>query len=513
MTNITQFSNIVDDLSAQLFKFSSEIKPFTLLDEIPDDVSSILNSSDLEILFNNAYRSVKELNDGIKPHLSKLHRVIHPKKKIDPTIPYADFKVDEPPIYKSISYQQLCFEDLLFEQDIKPINHRKDFNYTGNCPYCSAPSEYLYSNNNGRQYLCKVCRNTFTDKVTPADQSGFYCPHCSHKLTPCHDRKGYIVYSCPNNKCSYYKAMKQKKEENPFDPDIITSSKRDRFRYHYREFKFNINEIKETCKTIDTKVNLAKIHVDPRTLGLILTYSINYGLSARKVSNLMRDIHGVKVSHQTIHNYIHSVSSLVHNMVDNYDYSLTSTQSGDETYIHVNGKNQYIFFFSDPVKKTITSYQIYKERDTKNAVESIYRVIKKFNGNVPKDLSFIVDGNPIYNAAQVFFHLNGIDFELHQVIGVKNKDEVSKEFRPIKQHEERLNRTFKENYYPMNGFHSLEKANSYMVTYVAFFNFLRRHSALGYNPPERIEELESLDFMHDKWLKLIEIASKYNFQS
>lgn len=33
-----------------------------------------------------------------------------------------------------------------------------------------------------------------------------------------------------------------------------------------------------------------------------------------------------------------------------------------------------------------------------------------------------------------------------QVIGLINKDEVSKEFRPLKQIMERLNRTFKESY-------------------------------------------------------------------
>ncbi len=513
MTTITQICNLVDDVSGQLFKFSSEIKPFTLFKEIPTEIDELLNSQDLQLLFENTYTSVKALNEGLKPLLPKLHKFVYSTKKSDSTIPYAGFKVDEPPVYKAINFEQLSAEGLIIEGNIQPVKHRTNFDYEGNCPHCGASKDFLYNNNKGRQFYCKVCKNTFTDKITPADKSGYYCPHCNSKLDPQHDRKGYIVYRCRNNKCSYYKTMKAKKEANEFDPDIITSTKTDRFRYHYREFKFNIEEIKETCKVVDSKVNLAKIHVDQTTLGLILTYSISYGLSARKVSNLMLDVHGIKISHQTIHNYIHSVSKMVHNMVENYPYELTSTQTGDETYVHINGKNKYVFFFSDPFKKTITAYQIYKERDTKNAVESMYRVINKFHGNIPDDLSFIVDGNPIYNAAQVFFHLNGIEFDLHQVIGVKNADDVSKQYRPYKQQEERLNRTFKENYYPMNGFNSFDKANSYMIIYVAFFNFLRRHSSLGYKPPVVIEEIQSLDFMQDKWIKLIEIASKYNFSS
>lgn len=79
-------------------------------------------------------------------------------------------------------------------------------------------------------------------------------------------------------------------------------------------------------------------------------------------------------------------------------------------------------------------------------MQFIYDCRSKYK-NIPEDLLLITDGNPIYNTAQLFFHINGIDFTLKQVIGVKNKDEESKEYRPYKQIEERLNRTCKQNYY------------------------------------------------------------------
>lgn len=66
---------------------------------------------------------------------------------------------------------------------------------------------------------------------------------------------------------------------------------------------------------------------------------------------------------------------------------------------------------------------------------------------IPDNLLLITDANPIYNVTQFFFQINGTKFTLKQIIGVKNKDEVSKEYRPFKQIEERLNRTFKQNYY------------------------------------------------------------------
>ena len=181
--------------------------------------------------------------------------------------------------------------------------------------------------------------------------------------------------------------------------------------------------------------------------------------------------------------------------------------SADETYVHVKGKEHYVFFFSDPIKKIITSYTIYANRDTKAAVESIYKCISKYK-EIPEDLTLIADGNPIYNAAQLFFEINNIKFDLHQVIGLTNKTEDSKTYRPIKQVEERLNRTFKQNYYGTNGYGNIECANSYMVLYVAFFNFLRKHSALNNKTPVDDDLFEENTLMPDKWLKLIDLATK-----
>lgn len=51
---------------------------------------------------------------------------------------------------------------------------------------------------------------------------------------------------------------------------------------------------------------------------------------------------------------------------------------------------------------------------------------------IPDNLNIITDGKPIYNTVQVFFKMNEIkNFDLHQVIGVFNKDEVSFKFTHI----------------------------------------------------------------------------------
>ena len=78
----------------------------------------------------------------------------------------------------------------------------------------------------------------------------------------------------------------------------------------------------------------------------------------------MKDIHGVSISHQSILNYENSVALTLKPYVDYYPYELSDQFCGDETYIRVNGRWHYLFFFFDAVKKIILSYPVSPNRDT-----------------------------------------------------------------------------------------------------------------------------------------------------
>ena len=103
----------------------------------------------------------------------------------------------------------------------------------------------------------------------------------------------------------------------------------------------------------------------------------------------------------------------------------------------------------------------------------------------------------------------GINFDVNQVIGLKNQDELSKKLRPFKQAVERHNRSFKTNYRSSHGFGSRGGSVAYVTLFCAFFNFLRPHMALDYEVPVKIPELQNLPNMPAKWLKLIEMSQNY----
>lgn len=500
MNILTPFIESLKTLSHSIYLNQVNLEPLILSDALPVDLQEKLTTPEITDLIETITLTSTKLNELLLPiNNSFKQRTFKSKSTMEQ---YAKFIIDDKPIVDRPEITQLSFEDILMNNPkLKPVRRHKPFEYTGSCPHCSAPHDYIYSHTK-TQFMCNVCRKTHTLKSTYSDEIIHRCPHCEYKLSLHHDRNHYNVLICQNHQCSFY--LKNTKLVESGEGEHLRVDKRHhKLRYTFRLFDFKLDDIKDKLPYyMDSKVNLDKIHHSKYTLGLILSYAMNYGLSLRKVSQIMKELHDIEISHQTISNYIEAVASITESLNMTHNYELSDTLSFDETYVKVLGKNKYVFFGSDTTHKIITSYRIFSHRTTKEAVTTLYESFKKYK-QLPENLNVVTDGNPIYNAAQVFFQMEGINFNLHQVIGVKNNDPISTIYRPFKQVEERLNRTFKQNYYGMNGFGSLRKANVYMSLYVSFFNFLRNHSSLGGKPPVLIEEVNKEHLMPNKWNALI----------
>jgi transposase-like protein len=421
---------------------------------------------------------------------------------------YVKLDVDELPLLES-SIKLNCTELLeLYHQKnrkpLKPVKHRIPLNIGKDivCPFCGAGQEYFYDNNGGKgQLLCKVCSHTFNKNDKPMKDVKLLCPHCQKPIQLIKKRKKFDIYKCLNDDCPYYqkklRAMSPKQKEDfskrPFDFKV---------RYIFRKFDFDLVPLSKQSP-VKAKIDLSNIRCSAYALGLILTYYVNYGLSARKVAAVMYDIHEMKISHQTVLNYAAAVALMIKPYVDYYPYQLSESFCGDETYIRVLGRWKYIFFFFDAVKKIIISYRVRTNRDCESAVLAINDVLyKAYVPDAEKPLNLIVDGNPIYLLARQWFAQQDIIFDITQVIGLTNDDPVSKQYRPLKQIIERLNGTFKGNYRPTCGFNSDGGSVDFVVLFVAYFNFLRPHSSLENKTPVIIPEL-SLVSMPNAWIALI----------
>lgn len=205
------------------------------------------------------------------------------------------------------------------------------------------------------------------------------------------------------------------------------------------------------------------------------------------------------------------IALVIKPFVDNYDYEPSATMTADETYIKVRGVKGYVWFIIDAVKRTILGYQVSDNRGVGPCILAMRMAFRNFKERLPEGFKFIADGYSAYPlASQQFFIKYGekFKFDITQVIGLTNDDEVSEEFRPYKQIVERLNRTFKASYRVKCGYDNFEGANYSLALWVAYYNFLRPHSIKNYGVLNKVDILDTADTMPDKWLLLIYLGQK-----
>lgn len=426
---------------------------------------------------------------------------------------YQKFKIDELPLilhdvepwdYRDFM-QYLAWRYKSSYKPIKPVSRRSECDISDDCkcPRCNAPKPYLYKNNGSKgQILCKVCQNRFSPVENRYTKLKLRCPHCTHTLIPKKDRKHFVVHKCINPKCPYYLHNLKKVSKEDLEEDYG----KNKYKLHYIYREFTIDFFKMDLNSLPKNASSLKFSkFDRNVMGLCLTYKVNLGLSLRKTRQALKDIHGIDISHQTIANYCKTAAICIKPFTDNYDYGAGTTLTADETYIKIRGVKGYIWFIMDAAKRSIIGYRISKERDVGSCILAIRMAFTHFK-KLPDHFRFIADGYSAYVlAAQQFLREFGdnFKFDITQVIGLTNDDEVSKEFRPFKQMIERLNRTYKASYRPTNGFDNIDGANYGLALWVTYYNFLRPHEHNKYKVLNEIDILKGADNMPGKWQLLI----------
>ena len=429
---------------------------------------------------------------------------------------YQKFKVDEPPLI--LNRELWFYKDFIkyikwrYDYDIKPIKRRSVCDIPDDfvCPYCNAPKGYIYKNNGSHnQILCKVCgRTSQSDVHSFSNKVVFRCPHCSHTLVHKKDRKHFIIHKCTNPKCPYYlynlKKVDKKHLSEPYGKNKY------KLHYIYREFtvdffKMDISSLPKNASSLQFSRHSSYI------MSLCLTMHVNLGLSLRKTAQALKELYNISISHQQVANYARTAALVIKPFVDRYDYAPSPTMTADETYIKVRGVKGYVWFIMDAVKRSILGYQVSDNRGVGPCILAMRMAFRNFKDKLPDGFKFIADGFSAYPlAAQQFFIKYGekFKFDITQVIGLTNYDEVSKEFRPYKQIVERLNRTFKASYRVSCGYDNFEGANYNVALWVAYYNFLRPHSINNYRVLNKVDILDTADTMPDKWLLLIYLGQK-----
>jgi len=308
------------------------------------------------------------------------------------------------------------------------------------------------------------------------------------------------MYKCGNNKCARYLENKEKLTSDEKEMQKEKSSQF-KLRYIYREYKINLKNIvnKELKAPVE---RLDKFRYSLSVIGLVLSFHITLKLSTRQTAFAMKRMFGIQISHMTVARMAKTASFICHHFNFKNIPKVPGEQAGDETYIKVKGKHHYIWFAIAKFRSIITAYKVSDSRSEIPAVETMYMANEKHLKNQNADpLLFVSDGNPSYQAAVTFLKSEGVDIELKQVIGLKNKDEISALYRYLKNLVERLNRTYK--HYAVNCFQNIEGASSHLALAVTNYNFIRPHSSLNHKPPVIINRLKDIPLIQDVWADIL----------
>lgn len=206
-------------------------------------------------------------------------------------------------------------------------------------------------------------------------------------------------------------------------------------------------------------------------------------------------------------NYINLAAQYLSPYIDEQCPVPLGLSAADETYIIVDNKWTYTWFAIDSKTRAICGYNLSDNRGMQPALTLLYDTFGK-PSNTIKHPDLVTDGNPSYDAAVMAYNdlINNNDSKLTKktVIGLKNLDDQSKEYRSFKQLVERLNRTYKYHTRPRTGFKTFDGAVALTTLFVAFYNFMRPHSSLKNATPVSLDALKKQSLMPDKWVALIE---------
>ena len=434
--------------------------------------------------------------------------------QVDPTLPLTEPPVpkEEPPDWKQIQKQH----EKKTGKPIAMVRRRKNpVPEKCTCQHCNAPARYLYLNNGkiGSQVLCKICSKTSpTDKPRRESKTKYWCPHCSRALFQWKEDGLCTAFKCPNNNCGFYNRnlAALTPEESRMRQDGNTSA----FKLHYlfREYHCASKDL-QVKRLEEAPVDLNRIHHSLHTVGLCLSFTVSFGLSARMTAEALRRLFGIKISHQTVVNYTSAAALHLSRFVDENSPRPEGVCAADETYIKVNGITRFTWFIVSKVRRAICGWNLSETRGAEHALALIHDCFGPPEKPVCETGELVTDGLPSYDSAVAAYNTEAIKnnhfsvINKHTVIGLRNLDTESETYREYKQLVERLNRTYKFHTRPRAGFKEFDGACALTTLFVAYYNFMRPHQSLGRKPPVELECLKGKELYPDQWVELIRQAA------
>jgi hypothetical protein len=311
-----------------------------------------------------------------------------PLKPEDKPPHFRDFRVDtKPPLRESASPKEpeesKSWKDLLRAYQHKHGKKLSPIKRSGGrippagcrCAHCDAPRRYLWLNNGKQasQVKCKICGKTSpTHRCRRESKATYWCPYCGCALFRWKTETSYTIYKCGNDRCRHYlnnkknltREEKARRQKQKYDPNF-------KLRYQYREYHIDPEDLKPARPGMRPTVGLDKIHNNYHVVGLALTFMVNLGLSSRVTRDALKGLYDIRISHQTIINYVSAAAIHISGFVDKQSPAPSHTTAADETYIIVEKEWHYTWFILDAGSRAICGHNISNQRSTESGLVQI----------------------------------------------------------------------------------------------------------------------------------------------
>ena len=246
---------------------------------------------------------------------------------------------------------------------------------------------------------------------------------------------------------------------------------------------------KECHKDFTFNIGFERMKHNPQAI----TSAMQLYFSGESLRNTMESLEliGVKVSHQTIYNWIIKYVRLMKNYAEKITPNVGNTWRADEIYIKVHGDMKYLFAMMDDETRFLIAQEVAETKEKHDARTLFFRA-KRLMGKQPKTL--ITDGLPSYSVAcdQVFEGTKHI-----RKITLKGKVHNNNKM-------ERMNGEIRDREKTMRGLK--RKRTVILQGYQLYHNYIRPHESLNGKTPSEACGIQIEG--KNKWITLIQNASK-----
>ena len=346
------------------------------------------------------------------------------------------------------------------------------------CPKCNNSKKlHLYGKtpDGYQKYLCRKCFHQFapdkprkpykphkgTFRQLPPNKRKYpSCPKCNYATYINNDYELHTHYKCVNRKCNHiFIAVK---------PMAIPPA---------------------SMSKLFGKTDFKRMRHSPHIILQAIAMFYVGTTSFRKIAFILRLIHNIKVSHQTISDWCKKFAPMWNNMalelIPALDFN-SDEWHADETVVKINGVKHYLWFIIDSETRFVLGFHLSPRRTSPNAF-ALFQSVK----HLGKPNAVITDRYYAYNVpSKAVLEVPHIKVESFKAEMNNNLIEC-------------FNKQFKAWYKTKNGFCNFDSANNLISTFVFFFNFVRPHMSLNGLTPAQVAGLELTAKQRRRCLNLV----------